>query len=155
MSDYPAETETFPKKGSSGSGGIKAYSVEARYAYPEPRQVAGNLLDTRWRTIQFVEVSPPFGVPTGRSYHAPWLSLTGLYQYQAAQALRWWFLAAAEAERSCLCVETRLVEHLIDYSYTSTAQRPVAPVGEGESRSNIMPVDPPPLPVAVGGSRDV
>lgn len=147
MTDYPVEPDTFPKDSSRGSGGIVAYAVEARLAYYTPRQVAGMLLDTRWRKVEFAETTP-FGVPNGHSYNSPWLRMTGLFEYQAAQALRWWFLAQAEVEFSCGCVETRLIEHEINYSYTSTAKKAVAPIG-GEDRSAIMPdwgVKPPPVP---------
>lgn len=145
--DYPTGPDEFPRKASNGSGSMKGYSVEARYAYPSPKMFAGNLLDARWSTVQFVETIPPFGVPNGRRYSEPWLRNTGLYTYQAAQALRWWFLAAAEAEFSVLCIETRLVEHDIVYSYGSTATKPVALIG-GDDRSSIMPdwgKQPPPL----------
>lgn len=149
LETYPVEPDSFPYKGTSGSGGLVAYSVEARYAYPEPKIFAGNLLDSRWRTVHFDKVQPPFGVPAGGRYHQPMLYYTGLYEYQAAQALRWWFLAAAHAEFSCGCIETRLIEHKIEYSFKSTATKAVAPVG-GDDRSSIMPdwgkTEPPPLP---------
>jgi hypothetical protein len=145
MSDkYPTEPDNFPKKGTSGSGGLIAYSVEARYAFPSPKVIAGMTLDARWQKVQFTEAA--MGVPIGRSYNDPWLRNTGLLGYQAAQALRWWFLAHAEAELSCLCVETRLIEHKIEYSYSETAQKAAAHIGVGESRSNIMPVDSPAIP---------
>ena len=149
MEKYPVEPDDFPKKGTSGSGGMKAYSIEARYAYPDPRDFFGNLLDQRWRTLHFDKAPPPFGVPTGGRYNQPMLYYTGLYEYQAAQALRWWFLAAAHAEFSCGCIETRLIEHKIEYSFSSTAIKAVAPVG-GDDRSGIMPdwgkASPPPIP---------
>lgn len=143
---YPVAPDDFPKKGTSGNGGMKAYSVEARLAYPTPRQVAGMLLDTRWQKVHFHN-STPFGVPIGRSYNDPWLKATGLMGYQAAQSLRWWFLAVAEAELSCGCVETRLIEHKIEYSYSETSLKAVASVGVGDNRDNIMPVEPPPIPM--------
>lgn len=138
LDTYPPQPDDFPRKRTSGNGGVIAYSVEARYAYPDAKVFAGNLLDARWRTVQFEKAMPPVGVPVGRSYNSPWLQQTGLFEYQAAQALRWWFLAIAEAEFSCGCIETRLIEHKIEYSYASTANKPVALVG-GDDRSNIMP----------------
>lgn len=129
---YPAPPDEFPSKGSSGSGTEVAFSVQARLAYIEPRQVAGHLLDTRWTTLHFEK--SPIGVPT-----KPQLSSVnhGLLSYQAAQALRWWFLAQADVEFSCLCIETRIVEHKITYSFTETAQRAGDLIG-GDDRSNIM-----------------
>lgn len=147
---YEAPADTWPKKGSSGNGTDHAYTVEARLAYPEPRSVVGQILDTRWRQVAFVEST--VGVPA-RPRYAPWGAfLSDKLSYQAAQALRWWFLANAEQEFSCLCIETRLVEHEIKYSYSSTAIKAGALIG-GEDRSNIMfdwgKKEPPPLPAKV------
>lgn len=69
--------------------------------------------------MQFNQDSP-IGIPitnnpyTGDSY----LLQFGLMNYQAAQALRWWFLANLEATQkySGFGVETRLVKHRVTYS---------------------------------------
>lgn len=127
----------FPRKASSGSGGVTGYSVEARLNYHEPRTISGQIFDNRWSTVHFQQTVPPFGVPSGRRYNSCWYDQTGLFSYQAAQALRWWFLANAEVEFSCLCLETRLIEHEIKYSYSSTGVKAGAVIG-GDDRSNIM-----------------
>ena len=59
--------------------------------------------------------------------------------YAAAQALRWWLHAAAEADNmSGLCLETRIISHKISYSHK------IETVGahdhiHGDDRSNCMP----------------
>ena len=131
---YPAPPDAFPVNGASATGTDIGYSVEARLAYPEPRQVCGHLLDLRWTTLHFDK--SPIGVPQARPGNFLMLA-TGLYSYQAAQALRWWFLAQAENEFSCLCIESRIVEHQITYSYYTKAVRAGSIVG-GDDRSNIM-----------------
>lgn len=132
---YLPPEDDFPEKRSSGNGSVTMYSVQARLAYHEPREVAGHLLDLRWKTINTVPAG--FGIPSRRFHNVP---DTGLLSYQAAQSIRWWFLAQAEAEFSCMCVVTRLVEHVVNYNYSTEATRAVETVGEGEDRGNIMPV---------------
>jgi hypothetical protein len=132
---YAAPPDVFPKKGSAGSGTDTAYSVEARLAFHQPRAVCGHLLDLRWTTLQF-ERGGPVGVPQHRPFDFA-KSSSGLLSYQAAQALRWWFLANAEQEFSCLCVETRIVEHKITYSFSTEAVR-IGAETSGKDRSNIM-----------------
>lgn len=145
--EYQPPADEFPSKGSSGSGTEIAYSVQARLAYHQPRQVCGHLLDLRWTTLYFEK--SPIGVPVRAGSMAR--GHCGLLSYQAAQALRWWFLAQAELEFSCLCLETRLVEHRVEYSYSATAARAGAIIG-GDDRSNIMfgwgEKTPPPIPDA-------
>lgn len=133
---YPAPPDNFPNKGSNASGTCLAYSVEARVASYEPRVIGGNLMDTRWRRVS-MDIAKA-GVPVRGLTLFPVFPTLGLLPYQAAQALRWWFLAQAEAEFSCLCVETRLVEHKVEYSYSETSERACSVIGEGESRSNII-----------------
>jgi hypothetical protein len=124
-----------------GSGTDSGWSVEARYAYYEPKVINGMMLDDRWRTVHFNDTSP-IGVPRGPRYHSPWLAHCGLYSYQSAQALRWWFIAQAEAELlGSLCLETRLVKHKITYSYHHTAETAHEVIG-GDDRSNTRPVEP-------------
>ncbi len=102
----------------SGAGTIEGWSVEARFNYPEPEVIAGVLLDDRWRSLHF-KSGQTVGIPDTRP-HSP-LTLTGLYEYASAQALRWWFIAEATRNFNHLCVETRLVRHTVEYSYSATA----------------------------------
>lgn len=139
---YAAPADDFPKKGPSGSGTDVSYSVEARLAYWEPRQVCGHLLDTRWTRLHFAK--SPIGVPAKKFAMLAGPAIAAgneLLDYQAAQALRWWFLANAEQEFSCGCIETRLVKHTVRYEYSITAESAHDYIGEGESRTNIMPAD--------------
>ena len=124
-------------KAMNGNGTDVGWSVEARYAYFEAKVIAGMMLDDRWRPVHFKESI--VGVPRSSRYSLPWFIACGLYDYAAAQALRWWFIAQAEAEDgSALCLETRLVKHSMKYSYEHTAETAHAYVG-GDDRSHIMP----------------
>lgn len=118
---------------SSANGTDTGWTVEARLAYHEPRIVAGMPLDDRWRIVHFNDKSP-IGVPRA----SPWsvLHLCSLYEYAAAQALRWWFIA--EAQRSeiggALCLQTRLCSHRVEYSYSSKPDKAAEHIdGRGNS----------------------
>ena len=128
----------YQTKRGSGSGVDTVYGVEARYAYPEPRIICGQVFDNRWRQVYFKEAAG--GVPINNSQQCPRAALDGLYNYEAAQALRWWFHAQAAADTfgSSICLETRLVEHKIKYTYETVAVSQHCLVS-GEDRSNIMP----------------
>lgn len=106
--------EVFPKKGSSGSGMTPCYSVEARTS-GKPRVVNGMMLHEGWERIRFDKVEPPLnGVPTRLLCHDA--ESLGLVDYAAAQALRWWFHAAAGFAGP----ETRIVKHQVTHSYEET-----------------------------------
>lgn len=114
-----SEEEKYPSFGGRGSGTTTAYSVEARYNNPHPREAAGRLFDNRWQMLHFDK--SPIGVPATTWRH-PFVHEIGLLSYQAAQALRWWFLAQLETSvAGCLCFETRIVEHKVEYSYATEA----------------------------------
>lgn len=122
------ERETIP----SGSGSIDVYTVEARYAYHDPKVLCGQLFDNRWREVQFQQ--SPIGVPS-----KTWpLDYPGYYSFDAAQALRWWFIAQAGASgEGNWCLETRLVRHRAKYSYEFKAEAFVDP----RDRSGKIPED--------------
>lgn len=126
------------KPGQSGSGSGAGYSVEARYNYVEPVTIDGITLDNRWRRIWFSEGSA--GIPaygrTGRG-----LRETNLYSYEGAQALRWWFIAIAGSQKmnTSLCLETRIVQHRVRWSYSET---PVAYVDETKYGEPRLPPEP-------------
>jgi hypothetical protein len=125
-----AESE-FPKQASSGSGGGRGYSVEVRLNYNGAAEIVNGIaVGPNWTRLHFEKAV--VGVPQGNVCwgHLPNTSLLG---YASAQALRWWFLANAEATRGhALCIETRLVRHDCTYSYKET---PVAAQDEtGESQ---------------------
>lgn len=128
----------FPKKGQSGSGTEEAYSVQARFMYNSPQQFGKQIFDQRWTTVQFDQVTPPFGVPHGAPTVLGVRDTCGLYGYQAAQALRWWFHANAAAAWQDTCLETRLVKHKLQYEFSSEAVSAHAIIG-GDDRSGMMP----------------
>jgi hypothetical protein len=106
----------------SCSGTLVGYSVEGRWNYPAPKMFGDQILDKEWRTLKFQEGAG--GVPTNgcMSSERQYLAQYGLFTQPAAEALRWWFIANAEAsEFGMFCLETRIVKHLIKYS--SSAER--------------------------------
>ncbi len=107
----------------SGSGTDSGYTVEARYASHRPEMICGQMLDNRWSTLRFDKA--PIGVPS-----QTWpVSVPGYLSFEAAQALRWWFIAQARADyRGMFCLETRLVRHKIKYSYEVAAEAYVDPL---------------------------
>lgn len=121
-----AQTEAMPDSdlpiGPSGNGTIYGYVVQARYNFHYPEKFGDIILGKRWRTLAFLEVRPDIGVPIGDSWEAPIFKQVGCYSYEAAQALRWWFLAQANAHHptGSLCLETRLVQMKVEYSHKST-----------------------------------
>ena len=117
----------------SGSGSLPLYTVEARYASQEPRVLCGQVFDNRWREIQF-QKSSTTGVPSNT-----WpLDYPGYYSFEAAQALRWWFIAQAGASgEGNWCLETRLVRHKAKYSYEVKAEAYIDP----RDRSGEVPKD--------------
>lgn len=133
------EPSEYPKKGQSGSGLEDGWSVEARFTYHEPRQFGKQIFDQRWKSVQFDQVVPPIGVPSGPPSVLGIRDACGLYGYQAAQALRWWFHANAAARWQDGCLETRLVKHLLKYEFSSTAESAHAVIG-GDDRSGMKPL---------------
>lgn len=109
----------FPQKGASGSGTEHWYTVQGRYMFNEPKQFGNQLFDQRWKEIHFDRVQPPLGVPSGPPDLGGVRDRHGLYSYEAAQALRWWFHANAAASWGNLCLETRLVRHVVEYEFST------------------------------------
>lgn len=128
------EEDVWPKRGSSHSSTSDGWKVEARLAYHTPTQVAGMLLDLRWRQVHFDK--SPVGVPGER--YPNFLVMAGLLTYQQAQALRWWFIAEAQHQSSSLCLETRLIKCRLKASYEYEEVSSHAVIG-GDDRSSIMP----------------
>lgn len=128
--------EDYKLSGGNGSATYSGYSVEAKYNYHEPKSFGSQIFDKTWRRVNFDKSTN--GVPSCSSLHEE-IVKHGFLSYQAAQALRWWFHAAADAESfSSLCLETRIVKHEIKTSYAITALSCREHV-HGEDRSNLMP----------------
>lgn len=102
----------------SGSGTNTGFQVQARYMHNEPKQFGDIILDQRWRTLHFPR--SPIGVPAARDWDW-WLPASQCMTFEAAQALRWWFLANCVAGNwgGRLCVETRIVSFKITYSHAA------------------------------------
>lgn len=111
-----AEVDDLPSDNSCASGKCILYFFEARYDYHEPMKVGDLILDEKWRRVP-LSISP-IGVPSN-VVNRFGDAARGLTSYEAAQALRWWFLAALEAESFCksLCVETRIVDVEVTYEW--------------------------------------
>jgi len=121
--------EGYRKDKNRGSGADVGYTVEARHNYIRPCKIGNQMFDNRWQQVEFE--GGPHGVPTMTIGHRA-LHLGFLLPYNAAQALRWWFVAAAEAGEigGALCLETRLVKHKLKYSYEVEAIETVAESGK-------------------------
>lgn len=118
MSDEKTE---FPREAiPSGSGSMQGYSVEARHNYPDPLTVGDQIFDIRWKPVRYDKGH--CGVPT-RSGTPHDAGTYGVYDFAAAQALRWWLHAAAAVSKdfSGLCLETRLICHKIKFEYSVEA----------------------------------
>lgn len=104
---------------SSAKGNIHGYTVEARNNRIDPQMTpSGQIFDNRWTEVQFEK--GPVGVPSPPP-DSP-LALVGLFTYEQAQALRWWFVSQIHSDLSyrCWCFETRLASHNLEYSYSKT-----------------------------------
>lgn len=126
----------FPKKGTSGSGTDTGYTVEARYTGSQGSVVIDGVIYTaKWTRLHPKE--SPIGVPPHHRYSA-WLRQCGLMSYPAAQAIRWWFHAIADVDFKNLCLETRIIKHKVEYSFSEEAVSEHCIVG-GEDRSGYFP----------------
>ena len=122
---------------STANGTITGYRVEAMHDYHEPLTIGDQTFTREWKIVEF---SPgACGVPVGARYYQPWLSAGQCVSYQAAQALRWWLHASAEADGGgALCLRSRIVKFAIKYSFEVQRQTEHCQIG-GEDRSNFMP----------------
>ena len=109
----------FPYNKQSCSGNETAFSVEARFVAKGSRPFGKQIFTDDWQRIHFDK--HPMGVPTISSPYEFAKPYFGLMNYQAAQALRWWFHAALEAEHLDTCFESRIVKHKIKYSMEEEA----------------------------------
>jgi hypothetical protein len=77
-------------------------------------------------------------VPGGPRFQQPWLSAGHCFSYQAAQALRWWFHANADAGIGGICLRSRIVKFAIKYSIEVARQTEHCEIG-GDDRTNCIP----------------
>ena len=109
----------------SSSGTSFGYSVEARYNYPTPKRIGNAIYDNRWREIETFKNTGRYGVPEP-AYPHPACQLTGLFSLAEAEALRWGFICLANSSSEIgrsWCLETRIVEFKIEYSYSAKRSR--------------------------------
>jgi len=106
---------------SNGLSRSTGYRPEVRTSYFQPGLHCGQIVDSEWRPIQYETRKDQIGVPNG--YFDQKLSEHGLLSFASAQAIRWWFVANAEAERAtgALCLETRLQKYELVIEHKVTA----------------------------------
>jgi len=119
----------------SGSGNSRAYSVEARLNYHDPETIGGVIFDNRWRPVPWQGVFDKLKVHPSRKFRGD-LVATGLLLREEAEALRWIFICIADGERALgsICLETRIVEHQVEFSYSAM---PVAYIDAFDARGDI------------------
>ncbi len=128
MSDYPQDA-------GKTSSVCPAYSVEARYNYHESKKIGDQIFDNRWRRVIFD--TGPIGIPIAVVRHAE-LKNYSLFNYSAAQALRWWLHAKADVTMDGFCLETKLVKHEIQ-SESKCRAMSEHEIISGEDRSSSRP----------------
>lgn len=133
---------------SNGTSTMKGYRPEVRTSYHTPSLVAGQIVDSEWRPIDFKSGDGVLGIPQG--YFDKKLSEHHLLGYAAAEAIRWWFLAIAKAERATgsLCLETRLQQYDVVLTHSV---KPSDVTGAIDSRGRALTPTPHPTP-ADGGT---
>lgn len=132
----PKENE-FPKHRSSCNGTEVGYTVEARYNNNKPVKIGDQIFDNRWVEVEFVDSK--VGIPRCPSYQLRVIECN-LLGYAAAQTLRWWLHAIANADHSFYgaCLETRILCHHICYSYEVKTVSVHCHI-HGDNRSNLFP----------------
>ena len=133
------EETGYPSPKGSEGGTKTGYTVEARQGGKEPKQIAGQIFDNRWRKVIFEKGE--IGVPPANPLFAKHLLHYDLLGYSAAQALRWWLHAVADGATygmAGIMLETKLVKHKIEYESKCNAISEHKIIS-GEDRSNLMP----------------
>lgn len=127
--------------GSKGSGSSNCYRVEARCSVGcGPKIIGGDnewtgglkLTDTEWTPISFPKSD--IGVPASPFPHEQYAQ-HGYLSYQAAQALRWWWIAN---QGGLNFVSTRLVKYEFNYNYEANPIEACCVI-DSEQREDVMP----------------
>ena len=108
------------------SCGKTMYSVEARIAHGEPRQFGNQMFSDKWRRVQF-ENNTDHGVPSSINDMYGQREF-GLYGYQQANALMWWFVSCVDVSHLSFCLETRIVPHAVNYKIEAFSKEDEAEV---------------------------
>lgn len=107
----------------SMNGTAFGYRVEAMWDDKEPQQIGAQLFTRDWKQVHFDHGQS--GVPIGHRFEATWLDASHCYSQPSAEALRWWFIAAAAADPKGLGawrLRTRLVQYRVVYSIAATRE---------------------------------
>jgi hypothetical protein len=105
---------------SSMHGTETGWSVEARSSVPNHPIDCGDrfiLTNEGWSTVPFLLAPPGRGIPSRSIYGIT--EIVSLLAYEAAQALRWWFVAEMKQQHKH-GIETRLVMHTVKFSVEAT-----------------------------------
>jgi len=78
---------------------------------------SGQIVDAVWRPIEYTRNQTLIGIPQG--YFDAKLTEHGLLGHAQAEAIRWWFIASADAEKSTgsMCLETRLQKYKLTITH--------------------------------------
>ena len=100
----------------SQKGTTAGYQVQVRYNYHEPITIGGEVYGLQWKTLDW-QLTKKAGIPLPKSsYHDP--ATFHLLPRTQAQALKYWFLSFVQStHHSYFCIETRIIEFKVDYSY--------------------------------------
>ena len=90
------------------AGTCVGYRVEARALIPTVLSDGKTIIGTEWSVVPFE--SAPIGVKPHHAYETG-LFLFGVYNYAAAQALRWWLMSDMVRP-----IQTRIARYKIKYS---------------------------------------
>lgn len=101
--------DTKPKK-LSESGSSYGYKVEVRLNYVTPKVINGVTLGNRWQEMATYPASN--GVPNHRNVYC---AQQHLFDYAAAETLRYWFIAKARETHDDIFLETRLARHEVTW----------------------------------------
>ncbi len=113
----------------SASGSTELFVVETRSSYTSPQKHGGMIVDSQWRQVHFPK--SPIGVPNLTATLHPEAASHGLFNYEAAMALAYWWMALPDDDKifpfPSYCIETRIVKVKYTYSW-STEEVGVGPM---------------------------
>lgn len=138
------QEDEFPKKGSSHSGTMSAYTAELSPALDMNAPHTSTTLGIRqspwlkghWYPIPIADCPSTYGVSSLKTEDGH--ELKGFFSRAGAEALRWSFLAHNGTGISLLNFKTRIIEHRIASTYEETAVGVIAELdGKHKLESNL------------------
>lgn len=137
------KNDIFPRDGSSGQGTYRAYSVEARHNYSEPIDIYGTRYDREWRAVPVRSMPPGVGLPSKKHLTSPMMERLRLLSWEQANAIRWCLHCGGDEHGlGSLCLETRIVEHEVEYKYSERVVAAHAPIGGDDFGGTKPPTTP-------------